>query len=181
MTSLTTLARPYAKAAFSLARDSADATGLGRWQDMLDLASRIVADAEVAAVLANPLVSPAQAAGLLTGTAADYFDAPFQRYIGVLSDNRRLPLLPEITALFSRLRQDAENRLRVRVVSAIPLDEAQSSRMSAALAQRFNRDIELEQEIDASVLGGAVIYTGDQVIDGSLRGRVEKLASALSR
>lgn len=182
MSSLITLARPYAKAAFSLAQERAEDTGaLGAWQDMLDLASQIATHADLAAVLGNPLVSTSQAVELLAQAAGEQFDERFRRFLGVLGENRRLALLPEITTLFSRLRQAAENRLRVRVVSAIELDEDQADRMVAALARRFGCTIELQREIDQNVLGGAVIHTGDQVIDGSLRGRVEKLASALSR
>jgi len=182
MSSLITLARPYAKAAFSLAREHVeDIRALGRWQDMLNLASQMAAHADLAAVLDNPLVSTSQAVELLAGAGGEQFDEYFRRFLGVLGENRRLALLPEITALFSRLRQEAENRLQVRVVSAIALDEDQASRMAAALARRFGCTIELQREIDQNVLGGAIVYTGDQVIDGSLRGRVEKLASALSR
>ena len=98
----------------------------------------------------------------------------------MLSENGRLSLLPQICVLYRQLRQQAEKRLHVRVVSAIPLEEGQKERMSAALVRRFDSDIELENEIDAGVLGGAVIYAGDQVIDGSLRGRLTRLQNSLS-
>ena len=94
--------------------------------------------------------------------------------------NGRLPLLPQVTRLFQQFREEAENRLRVRVVSAIPLDEDQAERMRAALARRFDCEIELDNEIDKGVIGGAVVYAGDQVIDGSLRGRLEKLSNSLA-
>ena len=182
MSSLTTLARPYAKAAFSLAtEDGQGSEALSAWQNMLTLASQIAGDALVADVLENPLVSTGQAIDLLTGAAGDRFNERFNAFIGVLGANRRLALLPEITALFARLKQEAENKLQVRVVAATPLDDDQVGRMSEALARRFNCDIELESEIDPGVLGGAVIYAGDQVIDGSLRGRLNKLSNALSR
>jgi F-type H+-transporting ATPase subunit delta len=178
MSSLTTLARPYAKAAFGLAQDS---NGLASWQSMLTLASRIAADETVAEVLENPLVSVAQAVELIAGTGGEHFDAPFKAYLGVLGSNRRLSLLPEIASLFIRLKQQAEKQLQVRVVSATPLDDDQARRMSEALAKRFNCAIELDREVDPGVLGGAVIYAGDQVIDGSLRGRLDKLNNAMSR
>jgi len=182
MSSLTTLARPYAKAAFGLASESADgSSALHQWQHMLRLASQIAANPDVHALLDNPLISTAQVVELFTSTAGEQFNDRFNRFVGVLADNNRLSLLPEITALFEHLKQEAEQKLEVRVVSAVALSDEQASRMSAALARRFECEIELQQEIDESVLGGAVIYTGDQVIDGSLRGRVEKLASTLSR
>jgi F-type H+-transporting ATPase subunit delta len=82
--------------------------------------------------------------------------------------------------MFRRLRAEAEKRLRVRVVSAVPLDEDQSRRMREALARRFDHDIELENEIDETLIGGAVVYAGDEVIDGSLRGRLQQLSSSLA-
>ena len=177
-TSLTTLARPYAKAAFGLAQDG---NSLAQWQSMLALASQIAANEQVAEVLDSPLVSVKQALELVTSVAGEQFDERFKAYLGVLGANRRLSLLPEIASLFIRLKQQAEQQLQVRVVSATALSDDQATRMSEALAKRFNCDIELDREVDPSVLGGAVIYAGDQVIDGSLRGRLEKLTSALAR
>jgi F-type H+-transporting ATPase subunit delta len=118
---------------------------------------------------------------LLTAAGGGRFDERFGAFLGVLGANRRLPLLAEITALFRQLKQAAEQRLLVRVIAAQPLSEDQAGRMSEALARRFKCAIELETEIDPQVLGGAVIYAGDQVIDGSLRGRLNKLSTALAR
>jgi F-type H+-transporting ATPase subunit delta len=177
MSSLTTLSRPYAKAAFELARDE---NALGRWDEMLTLASRIASDEAMAGLLESPQVSGADAVGMITDTAGDSFDGRFCDYLGILATNGRLPLLTEITRLFRQLREEAENRLRVRVVSAIPLDDEQTSRMKEALARRFDCEIELDNEIDEGVIGGAVVYAGDQVIDGSLRGRLDKLSNSLA-
>lgn len=176
--SLTTLARPYAKAAFGLAQES---EALATWHSMLLLASQVTSNEQVADTLESPLLSPKQAVELINSVGGDHFDTGFKAYLGVLGDNRRLALLPEIATLFGRLKQQAEKQLQVRVVSATPLDADQAKRMSDALAKRFNCAIELDREIDPSVLGGAVIYAGDQVIDGSLRGRLNKLTNALAR
>ncbi len=182
MSSLTTLARPYAKAAFGLAQDSDNGTGaLAQWQSMLTLASEIAANEQVADVLDSPLVPIAQTVELIAAVGGERFDERFKAYLGVLGANRRLALLPEIASLFVRLKQQAEKQLQVRVVSATPLDDDQAKRMQAALAKRFDCAIELDVEIDPAVLSGAVIYAGDQVIDGSLRGRLDKLSNALSR
>ena len=177
MSSLTTLARPYAKAAFDLAR-GADA--LARWEQMLSLASEVVSEEAIAGLLDNPLISGEQVVKILKDSAGDAFDGRFGDYLAVLAANDRLSLLPAITTLYADLRAEAEQRLRVRVVSAIPLDDDQSARMREALARRFDREIELESEIDPAVIGGAVVYAGDQVIDGSLRGRLMKLSNSLS-
>jgi F-type H+-transporting ATPase subunit delta len=178
MSSLTTLARPYAKAAFELAQAGNDLAG---WDDMLTLADAIAAEESMACLLESPLVGATRVVKLLTDIGGEHFNQKFRDFISVLGVNGRLPLLPEISVLFRRLRQEAEKRLHVLVVSAVPLEEDQSSRMREALARRFENEIELEGEIDPRVLGGAVIYAGDQVIDGSLLGRLHKLEQNLSR
>jgi len=177
MSSLTTLARPYAKAAFALAESD---QALARWEEMLTLASGIATDETVSELLGSPHIGRAEAARLIADAAGPAFDDRFKDFLGVLGANDRLALLPEITRLFQRLRETAEKRLRVRVVSAVPLNEEQSARMRDALARRFDCEIELENEIDEAVIGGAVVYAGDEVIDGSLRGRLQQLASSLA-
>jgi len=176
MSNVTTLARPYAKAGFELA--SADDT-LSRWDDMLVLASELVTEKSLAELLDSPHVSSGQTVQILSDTAGEAFDDRFRDFLSVLSENKRFPLLPEITILFQRLREEADRRLRVRVVSAFALDDSQAERMKEALARRFDCEIVLESEIDPSVIGGAVVYAGDQVIDGSLRDRLAKLSNNL--
>ncbi len=178
MSSLTTLARPYAKAAFALAEAE---QALPRWEEMLTLASAITEDATMAELLDSPQVSSAEAARMIADAAGQAFDGRFRDFLAVLGANGRLAVLPEATRLFQRLRAEAEKRLRVRVVSAVPLDADQSARMRDALARRFECEIELENEIDEAVIGGAVVYAGDEVIDGSLSGRLHKLSSSLVR
>jgi F-type H+-transporting ATPase subunit delta len=177
MSSLTTLARPYAKAAFELAQ--AD-QALARWDDMLSMVSGIAGEESMASLLESPHVSGAQAGKIITDTAGEALDDRFRSYVSVLAANGRLSLLPQITTLYRQLREEAEKRLSVTVVSAVPLDDDQAGRIRDALASRFDREIELENEIDARVIGGAVVYAGDQVIDGSLRGRLQKLSNSLA-
>lgn len=176
MSSPETLARPYAKAAFELAEGRDD---LATWHGWLAGAAAATTDETMARWLKSPELDRTSAVDLIARSAGTE-DEHFGRYLGVLAVNGRLPLLPQITELYGRLREAAEGRLNVRVVSAIPLEADQAERMSAALARRFDCEIELENEVDKSVLGGAVIYAGDEVIDGSLRGRLGKLESSLS-
>lgn len=177
MSALTTLARPYAKAAFQLAEKE---SSLRKWDGMLALAAGIVGDERVAAVIDSPHISPSQARDLVFEAGGDQFDGGFGDFLTVLSENGRLPLLNEIAAMYSKLRQAAEKRLEVRVVSAVALEADQEARLREALSKRFDADIELNNEIDRSVIGGAVIYAGDQVIDGSLLGRLKKLEQSLA-
>ncbi len=177
MSSLTTLARPYAKAAFELA--SADGK-LADWDDMLAAAATVTADENMANWLQSPHSVADKAVEIIVEAIGGDVDARFQSYLGVLADNGRLSLCAEISRMFEELRQQAEKRLPVRVVSAVALQESEVERMQAALAKRFDCEISLENEIDADILGGAIIYAGDQVIDGSLQGRLNRLETSLS-
>ncbi|HEY5774701.1 MAG TPA: F0F1 ATP synthase subunit delta [Xanthomonadales bacterium] len=177
MSNATTLARPYAKAAFELAL-AENATG--RWNDMLDMASTAVTEKSLAGLLESPHASSSQIVKILTDMAGEAFSARFNDFLAVLAENKRLSLLPEIATQYQGLREEADKLLRVRVVSAFALDEDQATRLKSALAKRFNREILLEAEVDRGVIGGAVIYAGGQVIDGSLRDRLAKLSNRLS-
>lgn len=177
MSSLTTLARPYAKAAFGVAHGQSQ---LAEWDQALNTAALVVADETVSDWLNHPELEPSQVLELINAANSKQTDESFGRYLGVLADNGRLALLPQIAELFGVLRAEAEHRLEVRVVSAYALAEDQAERMKAALAKRFDRNIELHNEVDAAMLGGAVIYAGDEVIDGSVRGRLALLESSLA-
>lgn len=176
MSNDTTLARPYAKAAFGVAHDGGDLAG---WGNALAAASVAVREPELAGWLGSPSLDRGKAVDIIADATGG--DEKFRRFLTVLAENDRLPLLPDITAMFGQLREAAEGRLEVKVVSAVALDEDQASRMKAALAKRYDREIDLANEVDASVLGGAVIYAGDEVIDGSLKGRLDNLSASLNR
>jgi len=176
MSTTTTLARPYAKAAFELAgADSAT----GRWTEMLGLASALVTDEKMASLLQSPQLTSQQVVQILVDTGGETFDSRFRDFLAVLSENKRFPLLPEITELYLRLQEEADRLLRVKVVSAFALDEDQATRLKDALAKRFEREILLQSEVDKSVIGGAVVYADGQVIDGSLKDRLAKLSNSL--
>lgn len=177
MSNLTTLARPYAKAAFDVARDSDSLSDWGRW---IEVGAQVVSDPEVKRWLVSPNLDRGQPVRLVAEAAGVEPDSAFGRFLAAMADNDRLGLLPEVAAIFSRLRESAEGRLQVRVVSAIPLEPGQEERMSAALRKRYDCEIELRNEVDPGVLGGAVIYAGDEVIDGSLKGRLDKLQASLA-
>ena len=177
MSTLATLARPYARAAFELAQSQ---QALAGWSDMLSLASAMATEESMAGLLESPHVSNERVVDIMADAAGDAFDKRFRDFLSVLAANRRLPLLPQVTMLYQQFREEAEKRLSVKVVSAVPLDESQAGRMREALARRFECEIQLDNEIDAGVIGGAVVYAGDQVIDGSLRGRLQKLSNSLA-
>jgi F-type H+-transporting ATPase subunit delta len=177
MSQALTLARPYARAAFSLARD---AGALAGWSDALGFAARVAADPEVAALLGHPKLTTAAAVELLAPPTASVDMDAFARFIGLLADNRRLPLLPEIAGLYDELRFEAERVVKARVTSATALPAGELDTLKAALRKRFGREVEVETAVDESLIGGAVIDAGDVVIDGSLRGKLGRLQAALS-
>ncbi|WNL46601.1 F0F1 ATP synthase subunit delta [Dyella sp. BiH032] len=171
-----TLARPYARAAFELARASG---ALSAWSQSLTFAAAVAKDARVAALGNDPRVQVSQLVALHLPQGMDG-EAPFAKFLGELAERRRLALLPEVADLFEQYKREAESQLLVKVTSAMALDAAQAEQLKASLKRRFKRDIELETQVDPSLLGGVVIDTGSEVIDGSVRGRLARLSGALA-
>lgn len=174
----TTLARPYARAAFAAARDD---DALADWNERLQFASAIVSEDTMARLTLDPRVDRDQVLKLFTDVAEGRFDERFTNFLRVLLKYDRVRLLPEITAQFEYLRQQAEGRLRVEVVSAMELDDDQRKRLSDNLAKRYGRDVDIDSRVDSALIGGAVIRVGDEVIDGSVRGRLNRMAQHLAR
>jgi len=172
-----TIARPYAKAAFEYARD---AKAFAEWSRGLKSAADIVADPRVAALTKDPQWSQADLVGIITDVAGDKLDAAMQNFVRVLAENHRLLLLPEITARYELLRSEIENTLDVEVISAVALSSAQTEKLSEALNMRLKRKVRMQNSVDATLLGGAVVRAGDLVIDGSLKGRLQRLATELA-
>lgn len=170
-----TLARPYARAAFDFARE---AKALGEWSSKLDFAHAIAASPQIKTLISSPKLVPNALVGLFL-PPDEKADSTFARFISTLAENRRLALLPEIASGYAVLKREAEGVLKVRVRTAVPVDGAQAEALSAALQRRFGRHVELESIVDESVIGGAVIDTGDIVIDGSVRGQLERLGQTL--
>ena len=171
-----TIARPYAKAAFEYARD---AKALARWSQGLKAAAEVVADPRVGPLTKSPQWSAADLVSLITDVTGDELDAGLQNFVRVLAENRRLLLLPEIAAHYEMLRSAVENTIDVEVVSAAPLDAAQAEKLERALSTRLKRRVRMQNAVDPTLLGGAVVRAGDLVIDGSLKGRLQRLATEL--
>jgi len=172
-----TIARPYAQAAFESAHGAGQ---LPRWGDVLQAAGLAIADPRVASLLGNPHVPKADLVGLLAEVAGAGQDEKLRNFLQLLADNGRLALLPEISAQFAALRADVENTADVTVTSALPLTSEQSAKLVAALQKRLGRSIRLHAEVDPALVGGAVVRAGDFVVDGSLRGRIERLGNLMA-
>jgi F-type H+-transporting ATPase subunit delta len=172
-----TIARPYARAAFAYARNG---KALAAWSDALNGAAIVVSDARVRSLIGNPKISSTQLLDFVADILGGKLDSNVRNFFGELLRNQRLGLLPEVAAMFEAMRAEEEKVADVQVTSAVALDDAQRQRLSAALKKRLQKDVRLHCDVDASLIGGAVIRSGDFVIDGSLRARLERLSSAMT-
>ena len=177
MAELTTLARPYAQAVFRLAQEQ---QALSRWSDMLALVAHVAADPDVRKLLDNPRMTSEQLSELFMDIGGDRLNDDGRNLIRVLAEARRLAVLPEIFGLFEQLKNAAEGAIQAQLITAFPATDAQKQTIAAALKQRFGRDVQLEYITDPTLMGGAVVRAGDLVIDGSVRGKLARLGTALN-
>ena len=177
MAELTTLARPYARAAFEYARDSKT---LGDWHAQLQTAAAVASDSRMQALLRDPSRSGEELASILADVCGDVIGESVRNFLAVLAENNRLSLLPQIAVLFAGYKANFEKSLDVEVVSAFELEDAMTQKLAAALGKRLEREVNVHNTTDASLLGGVLIRAGDLVIDGSVRGRLNKLATAMN-
>jgi F-type H+-transporting ATPase subunit delta len=182
MADQSTIARPYAKALFDVA--SAERT-LGPWSEALNAAAAVVADPNAKRVLASPTLSEDKRAEFIRAMSvglkgADVFETTHGKaLLALLAENDRLAVLPDIAAQFDALKAQAENKVKVKFVSATAADPKVVEQVAQALKRRLGREVEMELEVDAALIGGAIIRAEDMVIDGSVRARLEKHAHVL--
>lgn len=171
-----TLARPYARAAFELARDS---HAMNDWSAYLTTAAALAADPRISVLGNDPHVDPRQLA-IMHQPEGMADDAAFARFLAVMADNRRLSLLADVSELFEALRRADEHTLKARLTCAEqPLPE-QVEAIRKALETRHNNSVNLEISVEPDMLGGAILDIDGQVIDGSVRARLHQLQTALS-
>lgn len=178
-----TIARPYAEAIFALANAAGE---LKTWSVSLHVAGQLLADKGLVEFLGRPALGNAKRLDFLTGLfkkanapQLSGGDEHGSNFLKLLLENKRIAVLPEIAAHFEVLKAEVENTVDATVTSATALSQAQADTIAAALKKRLGRDVKVTTEIDANLIGGAVIRAGDVVIDGSLRARLEGLATAL--
>ena len=176
MSELTTAARPYARAVFETAQESGE---LADWSDALSLLGAVVSNKEVGQLLSNPNMAKQAGADALISLCDSKLNKKAENLVIMLSENNRLLLLPEVSAIFETLKDEAEGSVEARVATAKALTKAEEEAIAKALKKRLGRDVKLNVSVDESLLGGAIIHAGDLVIDGSLQGRLKKMTSVM--
>ena len=171
-----TIARPYAEAIFELATQQG---ALAAWADQLALIAMVANDALMAAVLANPKVPRDQALALFLDVCGERLGESAKNLVQLLIHNQRMVVINAIAILFNQMKATAEQTLDVQVTSAFSMDAAQRTLLASALHKQLGRKIHLNVMLDASLIGGAIIQAGDQVIDGSVRGKLHRIATTL--
>jgi len=171
------LARPYAVAAFRQAQDEGNAAA---WSDMLTALTTAVSDSTMKGLLANPKVSDEQLAALIIELAGDSMSEAGQNFVRTLAQYGRLGILPDVKRQFEEERARVEGLSQIVVTSAFELSEEQRALIGDAMAKRLGTRVELDVIVDAALIGGCIIRAGDVVIDGSIRGRLSKLAQAIT-
>jgi F-type H+-transporting ATPase subunit delta len=176
MAELTTIARPYAEAAFALAREQ---NALPVWSQMLKLAGAVVADPRIAEALDNPKLDTPAKESLLLSICGDRLNAEGRNFVRVLVQGDRITLMPAIQALFETLKDEADGVAKATIESAFPLSDADLAELSAALERRFSRKIEATVFVKPELIGGARVTVGDNVIDATVAEQLRAMAVQL--
>jgi F-type H+-transporting ATPase subunit delta len=176
MAELSTLARPYAKAAFEFAVSAGE---LASWSDQLSVIAAVSQVEKIDKVLSSPSLTSEQQAKQFIDVCGDELTNGVKNFVNVLADNKRIPLLPEIVELFEQFKSNREKSVDVNVTTVFELDNDIQQKLSTSLSKKLDREVNLQTTIDKSLLGGVVIRAADIVIDGSVRGRLAKLAESM--
>jgi F-type H+-transporting ATPase subunit delta len=171
-----TVARPYAEAAFKLADE---AGALARWSEMLAGLAAVAADPRVRQAAADPRLSDAERAGLFITILGGRLSGDAENFVRVLAQNDRLALLPEIREQFEALKNDREGVVEASLQSAFELTQAQLKDIVARLEKKTGRKVRPHVSVDRELIGGVKIVLGDKVIDGSARAQLAALEAAL--
>jgi F-type H+-transporting ATPase subunit delta len=176
MAELTTIARPYARAAFEYA---IEAQALAKWEEMLQLVAVIADTDDMQDLICNPSVSQDELAAVIADVGSTAFDESLANFLKVVAANKRLVILVEVADLFRAMKAQYEKTIHVSVTTARELPAEQQKSLAAALEKRFQTTVDLESSVDQSLMGGLVIRADDLVIDGSLRGKLARLATSM--
>lgn len=176
MAELATFARPYAEAVFELA---IDADNIEEWSNNLNFLAAIIEDSTMAAVIANPKVNKNTLAQILLDIGNDHLNELGKNLVKILVDNHRLLTIPQIALQYEQLKAQHYQHIKVDISSAYPVEPPQQQEIEAILQKHYHKAIDINTHVDKSLLGGWLIRAGDQVIDISVKGRIQQLASEL--
>ncbi|WP_298444610.1 F0F1 ATP synthase subunit delta [uncultured Ferrimonas sp.] len=175
MSELTTVARPYAKAAFDFAVEK---QAVDKWTEMLAFLAEVATNETVAAMLTGQ-TNAEQLADIFIKIGGEQIDEQGQNFIKILAENGRLVALPAVAEQFTQLREQWKEEITAEVTSATELSAEQQKAIAASLEQRLARKVKLNCTINPELIAGVVIRAGDTVIDGSVRGKLSRLADKL--
>jgi len=173
-----TIARPYAQAAFDIANEKGD---LKSWSDMLQLIAAVASDTVLSDMISNPSIEREKIVEIIVDVCGDNLNDLAKNFVKVLAENGRLNVATEIAQGYEGHRAEAEKTVEAEVTSAFPLSDAQIKSMTEALKKRLGREVTLNTSIDETIVGGAIIRAGDLMIDGSVSGQLDKLATTLMK
>lgn len=176
MAHLSSIARPYALAAFEYAREKKQ---LAEWKAFLETASTVARDPDMIRLLANPELA-SKCLTVFEAVLKPYLDAERKNFLYLLAQNKRLALFPDVSGLFMNYYSALEKISHVKVITAVDAEEAFQQKLKQTLGERIHHEVTLQCEKDPSILGGAIIHLGDRVIDGSLRGKLTRLLQNLT-
>ncbi|WNO09114.1 F0F1 ATP synthase subunit delta [Teredinibacter sp. KSP-S5-2] len=177
MAELITLARPYAKAAFEYARNAKELDG---WHKALSLASLVALDKQVITMLQSPNLTTVDKGDKFVEICGEDISDKQANFIHLLAENDRLLLLPQITELYALYKAEQEKTVDVEVYTAYAISSSLEQKLADTLKEKLDRDVSLITKVDKDLIGGALIRAGDTVLDGSVRGRLAKLAEAMN-
>lgn len=177
MANLSSIARPYALAAFEYARDKKQ---LPAWKDFLSAASSLASQPAMVNLFSNPELSTTQLFDLFHEILATQLNDERKNFLLLLSQNKRFNVLTAISDLFNVYYAALEKISHVRLITAIEAQGTFRKKLAEVLTKRIQREVTLECEVDPSIIGGAIIHIGDRVIDGSIRGKLTRLLESLT-
>jgi F-type H+-transporting ATPase subunit delta len=177
MAELATVARPYAEAVFELADKANDLAG---WSATLGALAEVAEHPEMKALIGNPKVNPQHLADVVAATVQGGLSGESKQFVQTIIANGRIPVLPAVYTLYEALKNERESKVEAIITSAFPIAEAELAQMVADLERRFKRKVQPIVTVDPELIGGARVVVGDEVIDGSVRGKLSAMSNALA-
>ena len=172
-----TIARPYAEALFRAAKESGN---LAKWAEQISLLGQVAANPEARAAIGDPNVAASQLVDLFRSACGTAVAAELSNFIQLLSNNDRLGLMPEIAGLYEQYKQAEEGTKQAEIISAFPMDDAQVKTLVPQLEAVFKTKLETSVSVDPELIEGIKVIVGDQMLDASVRGKLDTMATALN-